>query len=709
MTQPGETHRNLVRSKGPPKNHFPLWPVSDRASKGTDSWTSPKRSYSCFLLLTLTLVSLIGVLFPTHAAFQTPPPAKRSSSAIALTPNGETLAVVNPDSNTLTLIATASLEKLAEVQVGVDPRTVAIDAAGTYAYVANRGSGTLSVVDLNAHELVTTVQVGYQPYGVVVDPDGRWVYVANAGADSISVIHTTTWQVATTIPTGDRPSGLAVSQDGDRLYVTHLLTGEVSVIPTTNLPEAVPDCSRQTDLDRDGTVAVSDIQRIAGHWHASCRTPATYDPAYDLNRNCWIDVMDVMRISRRLGETACRIISTGAASNLAQSIVIAPNGTRAYLPHQRSNSMNPAPLFDTSIFPVVSVVDLTTEQHLPSQRLDLATLDMPVNMPFDAAFSPDGSRLYVVNAGSNDVSVVDLTTGTGIAHIEVGSNPRGIVVSPDGSRAYVNNTLDGTVSVIDLTTHQVTGVITSTTLPLPPVLLHGKRLFHSADRPAMARDQWISCASCHFDGEMDGRTWHLAAGPRNTPSLLGVIATYPINWSAELDESQDLEHFIRDFQGGSGLMEGEPYAPLGTFNVGRSLELDCLATYVDSLPMPLNPEIPPGGPVPEAVRRGQQIFESERTGCATCHPPPFYTDRRKHDVGTADGPHEAAGPDIDTPALRGLIHTAPYLHDGSAPTLYHVLVPRNPQDQHGVTSHLTPEEIADLIAFLEALPFVSDQ
>jgi cytochrome c peroxidase len=60
---------------------------------------------------------------------------------------------------------------------------------------------------------------------------------------------------------------------------------------------------------------------------------------------------------------------------------------------------------------------------------------------------------------------------------------------------------------------------------------------------------------------------------------------------------------------------------------------------------------------------------------------------------------------MDTPTLRGLIHTAPYLHDGSAPTLYDVLVTKNPADQHGITSHLTAGEITDLIAFLEALPY----
>jgi hypothetical protein len=36
--------------------------------------------------------------------------------------------------------------------------------------------------------------------------------------------------------------------------------------------------------------------------------------------------------------------------------------------------------------------------------------------------------------------------------------------------------------------------------------------------------------------------------------------------------------------------------------------------------------------------------------------------------------------------------------------LAEVLTAANPDDEHGVTSHLTEDELADLIAFLLALP-----
>jgi YVTN family beta-propeller protein len=564
------------------------------------------------------------------------------------------------------------------------------------AYVANRGSNTVSVIDLGSLTTVATIEVEHQPYGVVVAPGGDFAFVANSGSDSISAIETATLQVIATIPVRARPAGLAITSS--RLYVTHLLTGLVSVIDVTGLPEAIPYCG-PLDFDLNGEVTIIEIMQVASRWRCECRDDC-YDPRHDIDGDCDTDIVDIMQVAARWGP-ACPVISTGSTSNLAQSIVLDPTGARAYLPHIKSNSPNPAPLFDTSIFPVVSVIDLTTNQHLPSERISLDTVDVPVNMPFDVAFTPDGSELWVLNSGSNDISVIDTELRIGVAHIRVGANPRGIVLSPDGGHAYVNNTLDGTVSVIDTATAQVTRVLTATQIPMPPILLDGKRLFHTSAQSTITRDQWISCASCHFEGEMDSRTWNLPGlGPRNTTSLLGVIQTYPVNWQADMDEAQDQEHFIRSFQAGTGLIsDGDPYPGRGMFNVGQSLELDALATFVDSLPPPVN------GGGQEGVERGRLVFESPTTQCAVCHPAPFYTDRRKHDVGTANGPNELAGPTMDSPTLRGLVHTAPYLHDGSAPTLYDVLVTKNPADQHGVTSHLTPDEIADLIAFLEALPY----
>lgn len=267
----------------------------------------------------------------------------------------------------------------------------------------------------------------------------------------------------------------------------------------------------------------------------------------------------------------------------------------------------------------------------------------------------------------------------------------------------MSNSLSDDVSVVDLQILRETKRIRATHSPLPPMIRRGKLLCCSSRSPNVSHDRWMSCASCHFDGEHDGRTWICPAGPHNTTSLRGVADTLPLHWSADRNEIQDFEFTIRTLQAGTGLITaGEPHPELAAPNAGRSEDLNALAAYTVSL------QFKPS-PWGANVGRGRTIFNRAEVGCARCHPAPRYTDTINvvpyvvHDVGTGGGPGERMGPAFDTPSLRGIWDTAPYLHDGSAPALRDVLTTRNPNDRHGRTSHLSESEISDLIAFLRSL------
>jgi cytochrome c peroxidase len=87
--------------------------------------------------------------------------------------------------------------------------------------------------------------------------------------------------------------------------------------------------------------------------------------------------------------------------------------------------------------------------------------------------------------------------------------------------------------------------------------------------------------------------------------------------------------------------------------------------------------------------------------CATCHFPPYYTDRRVHNVGTRQ-PDDRGGK-FDTPHLSNIYDSAPYLHNGMASTLEEIWTVYNPNDEHGVTNDMTKDQLNDLIEYLKTL------
>jgi cytochrome c peroxidase len=162
--------------------------------------------------------------------------------------------------------------------------------------------------------------------------------------------------------------------------------------------------------------------------------------------------------------------------------------------------------------------------------------------------------------------------------------------------------------------------------------------------------------------------------------------------------------------GGRGLHKGRLNKPLGDTNKGLSASLDALAAYTNSHTFTLSPYAK-GGLSP-AAERGRKLFTSKQTKCAECHSGPFLTDSQsgkpsvRHEVGTGNSDKsETMGSAYDTPMLLGLYRSAPYMHHGKAATLKDVLTTRNTADKHGKTSHLTSQQVDDLVAFLKSLPY----
>lgn len=553
---------------------------------------------------------------------------------------------------------------------------------------------------------------------VAVTSDGR-VVVVNPDSNSISLVAFQDGSPSVTeIPVGRRPGTLAVG--GSEAWVTNRDEATVAVV---SLDEARVSACYEVGPDPFGVVVGESRVYVASEAGAiiSVFDAATHGRLGGIRvdgrprglaltadgSTLYATHFQDGRLS--VVDTALQVesakLATSVNANLSQAVALDEPNSRAYLPQTLTNHLSTALVFDATVFPVVSVVDTASLSHLRPQRIALDTADRPVGQPLDALVHPSG-KLYVANAASNDISVIDLASGAGVAHIEVGAGPQGLALSGDGSQLYVQNSLDGSLSVIETATDTRIADVVLSTIPMPPSLLNGKRLFHTSDDPRMARDQWIACSTCHFDGEADGRTWFFPDGPRNTPSLRGSGATLPSHWSGDLDELQDVEQTIRRIQAGTGLVKGadncSPSCDLAAPNSGRSHDLDDLAAWMASLAPRTQP--PLSAAEAAAASRGALLFAAAETGCVDCHPPPLYTDGLRHDVGTGDSPAERKGSLFNTPSLLGLAGTAPYLHDGRADTLTAVLTDANAADLHGRTSQLSAEEVQELATFLRSLP-----
>jgi YVTN family beta-propeller protein len=83
--------------------------------------------------------------------------------------------------------------------------------------------------------------------------------------------------------------------------------------------------------------------------------------------------------------------------------------------------------------------------------------------PTDVILNRSGTRAYVVNSGSNTISVIDTSSSTVTATISLGNyQPFGIAINQDGSMAYVAASLSngaGAVMAINTSTNTVTETI----------------------------------------------------------------------------------------------------------------------------------------------------------------------------------------------------------------------------------------------------------
>ena len=287
-----------------------------------------------------------------------------------------------------------------------------------------------------------------------------------------------------------------------------------------------------------------------------------------------------------------------------------------------------------------------------------------------------------------------------IARIATKNSPRGILVAPDGKTAWVANALDDSLTVIDLERLEAVERVDLGGPQEITAVRRGERLFHNAD---ITFRRQFSCHSCHPDGHVDGLTYDIepdgiGVDPVDNRTLRGILDTAPFKWSGKNPS----------FSRQCGPRLSAFFTRLQPFTPEQLADLDL---YVCTIPRPPNRYRPVGAPLTDAQRRGKEIFGRTRTNsgqvipvqnrCTSCHFPPLYTDRQRHDVGTKMAFDVSS--EFDVPHLNNIYDSAPYLHNGTAGTLEEIWTTFNPRDEHGVTNDMTKDQLNDLIEYLKTL------
>ncbi len=608
---------------------------------------------------TARLASTASIPIVIPSAITALPTAPRHSSTLIVetSSGGDRIWNVNPDDDTVTVSSPAGAV-LAEIPVGDRPWSIARQPGQPRIYVVNKGSASLSVIDAASLAVVETRPLprGAEPHGLVFEQDGSNYYVVFEALARLEKRAAADDALLGSVGLGGRPRHLSITPDDTKLLVSNFITPPVPGESTTSV----------------------DVSQGAGQIFVV--EPATL---------AWTNTIALAHDDR--GQTE----SQGPGlPNYVGPAVVDFAGVAAFVPSKKDNIRAGAlrgfsgMTFESTVRAQTARILLASESEDAGFRVDHDNASLATG----AALSGDDRYLFVTLETSRELAVYDTQGGFQLMRLPTGRAPQSVALSSDGALAYVHDFMDGTISRFDLTAMLETHLPNTNVLPpidvvangaLPPTLRLGKQLFYDAQDDRLALDNYMSCASCHNEGDSDGRVWDLGAfgeGLRNTTDLRGKGSAHGRpHWTGNFDEIQDFEGQIRALNLGLGLLSNAEFLatadPLGPPKAGLSADLDALAAYVDSLTrVAESPFRPSAEALSAAAQAGRQAFADQ--GCLECHAVPELTDSpalARHDVGTIDAEsgQRLGGPldGFDTPGLLGAWASPPYLHDGSAATL----------------------------------------
>jgi YVTN family beta-propeller protein len=379
------------------------------------------------------------------------------------------------------------------------PRWIALGVAtaGVCAGLAAAHGGRQNAAQppLSTGKLLTPqgeqTNVGSYPANMILSPDGKWIVVTDTGArEFLSVLNATSGKLVSQIPVGNGSGrnkaalyvGLAfgpTNADGSlSLYASRGPEDKVALYTigtdgtltdtghSLDDPSSLPAAAKTARPNFLAGLALSADGRICFAVHNETSAYTDYHGSVSMISVSTNKVFDKATVAAFPYAMVLRTASAGKPDTL-------------YISGERDG--------------VVSVLTLA-HRDAPSPAHDVKVGDHPMALLLDRA----QRRLFVANAGSDDISILDTTTDRVTRTLSMrprggsqlpGMTPTGLALSPDESRLYVTLADWNAVAVVDLKTDAVTGYVPVGWCPTAVVVSpDGNRLFVANAKGTQARN-----------------------------------------------------------------------------------------------------------------------------------------------------------------------------------------------------------------------------
>jgi YVTN family beta-propeller protein len=299
----------------------------------------------------------------------------------------------------------------------------------------NSAGDSVMLIDPATNKVVGEIKDIEVNHGATAAPDGSRLYITNEAESTLDVADLKTLKVTKHIPLTNHPNNVAVSKDGKRVYVAIVAgAGAVDVIDTGTLTRiksirteggihnvyVTPDGKFVVAGSIPGRkISVIDQKTEEILWTVPTRE-GVRPMAFDTNPDG-----STKRIFVQLSGFNGFTTVDFATHKLGDEIKL-PELPRA---EKVTEGLQGAPAHGLAVTSDGKTLGVLSKMNTRIYFFSLPDLKMlgeskVGHHPDWLTFTPDGKRVYVANAGSNSVSVVDVATQKEVTQIPVGQVPK---------------------------------------------------------------------------------------------------------------------------------------------------------------------------------------------------------------------------------------------------------------------------------------------